>query len=93
MKIRKHKVLFAVVFCITAFFSSCSKDNSNDATPDSSLSQAELKSYLAKALQVENSDILYDEAAKQFYLKDYDMRFDLQEIEKMYTENQESKKP
>ena len=93
MKFRKHKVLFAVAFCLTVFFTGCSKENSNDLNPDSSLSQAELKSYLAKALQVENSDILYDEAAQQFYLKDYDMRFDLQEVQKGYNESQKSKKP
>lgn len=93
MKIRKHKILFAVVLCVTVFFSGCSKENSNDLTPDNSLSVPELKSYLAKALQVESSNVLYDEATQQFYLKDYDMRFDLQEIQKGYNESQKSKKP
>jgi hypothetical protein len=84
--------LFAAAFCVTVFFA-CSKENSNDLNPDNSLPVAELKSYLAKALQVENSNVLYGEAAQQFYLKDYDMRFDLQEVQKGYNESQKSKKP
>lgn len=89
MKIRKHKILFAVAFCLTVFATGCSKDNSLPAKEDTITAEKELeieklRKFLAYTTSMPKDSILFNKDTQIFYMHNSTLHETYERVKQVY---------